>query len=79
MTRLRITIIQKTVSIEQDNERLLESRRQELAKALAKLGVGKEDRVGTFCWNSQEHLEAAILVRRRDDAGAEEIVSEWGG
>jgi len=32
----------------------------QLAKALTKLGVEREDRVGTFCWNSQEHLEAAI-------------------
>ena len=37
-------------------------RTDQLAKALAKLGVGKEDRVGTFCWNSQEHLEAYFAI-----------------
>ena len=34
----------------------------QLANALAKLGVGREDRVGTFCWNSQEHLEAYFAI-----------------
>ena len=33
-----------------------------LAKALAKLGVEPEDRVGTFCWNNQEHLEAYFAI-----------------
>ena len=33
-----------------------------LANALAGLGVGNGDRVGTFCWNSQEHLEAYLAV-----------------
>lgn len=28
---------------------------------------------------SQEHLEAAIMVRRRADAADDDIVSEWGG
>ena len=35
---------------------------QRLAKALAKLGVGDGDRVGTFCWNDQAHLEAYLGV-----------------
>src|SRR3954471_15277508 len=35
---------------------------ERLAKALAKLGVGAGDRVATFCWNSQEHLEAYFAV-----------------
>ncbi len=33
-----------------------------LANALAALGVESGDRVGTFCWNSQEHLEAYLAV-----------------
>jgi fatty-acyl-CoA synthase len=33
-----------------------------LAGALAGLGVGRGDRVGTLCWNSQEHLEAYFAV-----------------
>jgi fatty-acyl-CoA synthase len=33
-----------------------------LANALAALGVGSGDRIGTFCWNSQEHLEAYLAI-----------------
>jgi fatty-acyl-CoA synthase len=33
-----------------------------LAAALTKLGVSDGDRVGTFCWNSQEHLEAYFAI-----------------
>jgi fatty-acyl-CoA synthase len=33
-----------------------------LAHALAGLGVGNGDRVGTFVWNTQEHLEAYLAV-----------------
>jgi fatty-acyl-CoA synthase len=33
-----------------------------LAGALASLGVGAGDRVGTFLWNTQEHLEAYLAV-----------------
>ena len=35
---------------------------ERLAKALAKLGIGDSDRVGTFCWNDQAHLEAYLGV-----------------
>jgi fatty-acyl-CoA synthase len=35
---------------------------QRLANALAGLGVQRGDRVGTLCWNSQEHLEAYFAV-----------------
>jgi fatty-acyl-CoA synthase len=35
---------------------------ERLAAALAKLGVGRGDRVGTLCWNNQEHLEAYYAV-----------------
>jgi len=38
-----------------DNARLL-------AGALAGLGIGDGDRVATFCWNNQEHLEAYFGV-----------------
>ena len=33
-----------------------------LANALAGLGVRETDRVGTFCWNNQSHLEAYMAV-----------------
>jgi fatty-acyl-CoA synthase len=34
----------------------------QLANGLAALGVGAGDRVGTFCYNHQEHLEAYLAV-----------------
>ncbi|MBL8777579.1 MAG: long-chain fatty acid--CoA ligase [Acidimicrobiales bacterium] len=33
-----------------------------LAAALTRLGIGEDDRVGTFLWNNQEHLEAYFAV-----------------
>jgi acyl-CoA synthetase (AMP-forming)/AMP-acid ligase II len=33
-----------------------------LAAALTRLGVQSGDRVGTFCWNTQEHLEAYFAI-----------------
>jgi fatty-acyl-CoA synthase len=33
-----------------------------LAAALRRLGVRPGDRVGTFCWNAQEHLEAYFAI-----------------
>ena len=38
------------------------SRTDRLASALRSLGVGPGDRVGTLCWNTQEHLEAYLAV-----------------
>jgi fatty-acyl-CoA synthase len=35
---------------------------QRLANALERLGVQAGDRVGTLCWNSQEHFEAYLAV-----------------
>jgi fatty-acyl-CoA synthase len=35
---------------------------ERLAAALTRLGVGAGDRVATFCWNHQEHLEAYYAV-----------------
>ncbi|MDQ3943637.1 MAG: long-chain fatty acid--CoA ligase [Actinomycetota bacterium] len=37
-------------------------RTERLAAALRRLGVGDGDRVGTFAWNTQEHLEAYFAV-----------------
>ncbi|MFL6215425.1 MAG: long-chain fatty acid--CoA ligase [Blastocatellia bacterium] len=37
-------------------------RAERLAAALSRLGVGRGDRVGTFCWNTQEHLEAYFAI-----------------
>jgi fatty-acyl-CoA synthase len=37
-------------------------RAERLARALRHLGVGEGDRVGTFCWNTQEHLEAYLAI-----------------
>ncbi|TMD96411.1 MAG: long-chain fatty acid--CoA ligase, partial [Chloroflexi bacterium] len=33
-----------------------------LAGALKRLGIQPGDRVGTLCWNNQEHLEAYLAV-----------------
>src|ERR1700686_4079015 len=38
------------------------ARAEQLAKALRRLGVEDDDRVGTFAWNNQEHLEAYLAV-----------------
>src|SRR3954462_13348499 len=35
---------------------------EQLANALTRLDVGAETRVGTFCWNNQEHLEAYLAI-----------------
>ncbi len=37
-------------------------RSERLAKALTRIGVGDSDRVGTFLWNNQTHLEAYLAV-----------------
>ncbi len=37
-------------------------RADKLAAALSRLGIGEGDRVGTFCWNNQHHLEAYFAV-----------------
>jgi len=38
------------------------ARAEQLARALRRLGVTDDDRVGTFAWNDQEHLEAYLAV-----------------
>jgi len=55
------------VTVEADGYRVatfseVAARAEQLAKALAKLGVGRGDRVGTFCWNNQGHMEAYLGV-----------------
>jgi fatty-acyl-CoA synthase len=35
---------------------------KQLARALTRLGIQEGDRVGTLCWNTQEHLEAYYAV-----------------
>ena len=37
-------------------------RAERLAAALKRLGIGEGDRVGTFSWNTQEHLEAYLAI-----------------
>jgi fatty-acyl-CoA synthase len=37
-------------------------RAEKLAAALKRLGINEGDRVGTFCWNSQEHLESYFAI-----------------
>ena len=37
-------------------------RAERLAAALTRLGVEPGDRVGTFCWNNQGHLEAYLAI-----------------
>lgn len=38
------------------------ARAERLAAALARLGIRPGDRVGTFSWNTQEHMEAYLAV-----------------
>jgi acyl-CoA synthetase (AMP-forming)/AMP-acid ligase II len=38
------------------------SRAERLAAALKRLGIREGDRVATFCWNTQEHLEAYFAI-----------------
>jgi fatty-acyl-CoA synthase len=38
------------------------ARAKKLAHALRKLGIQPGDRVGTLCWNTQEHLEAYFAI-----------------
>ncbi len=37
-------------------------RADQLAAALTRLGIGEGDRVGTFMWNNQTHLEAYLAI-----------------
>ncbi|MGH8980982.1 MAG: AMP-binding protein, partial [Acidimicrobiales bacterium] len=57
----------EVVTVEADGYRTatfaeIGDRAERLAAALARLGVGRDDRVGTFCWNNQTHLEAYLAV-----------------
>jgi fatty-acyl-CoA synthase len=53
----------RVITVEEGEDRIatfanVGDRTAQLANASSKLGVGTGDRVATFCWNSQEHLEA---------------------
>lgn len=58
----------EVVTLEEGGERRRASysevveRADRLAAGLAELGVGPGDRVATFCWNTQEHLEAYLAI-----------------
>ena len=45
-----------------DLRRRSADRAERLAGALRRLGVRPGDRVGTFCWNNQEHMEAYLAM-----------------
>ena len=42
--------------------RSLGGRVRQLARALQRLGLQRGDRVGTLCWNTQEHIEAYYAI-----------------
>jgi fatty-acyl-CoA synthase len=57
----------RIITVEEGDDRIatyaeVGDRTDQLAKALQRLGVQQEDRVATFCWNSQEHLEAYFAI-----------------
>jgi len=57
----------KVITVEADRYREatfseVASRAERLAAALERLGVRRGDRVGTFCWNNQIHMEAYLGV-----------------
>ena len=57
----------KVITVEADGYREatfaeVAERAERLAAALQRLGVAPGDRVGTFCWNNQDHLEAYLAV-----------------
>ena len=57
----------RIVTVEESGDRIgtytqVGDRSAQLANALTKLGVGRGDRVGTFCWNNQEHIEAYFAI-----------------
>ena len=63
----RVYATSKVVTFEGDGHRIatygeIGTRAVRLANALADLGVVQGDRVGTFLWNTQEHLEAYLAV-----------------
>src|SRR5690348_1903527 len=63
----RVFANSEVVTFEGDHSRRatfaqLAERAEKLAAALFRLGVKRGDRVGTFAWNTQEHLEAYFAV-----------------
>jgi fatty-acyl-CoA synthase len=57
----------RVITVEQDGSRSatfseVAARAEQLASALRALGVGEGDRVATFCWNNQGHMEAYLGI-----------------
>jgi fatty-acyl-CoA synthase len=57
----------QVITVEADGHRTatfaeVGERAERLASALARLGIGPGDRVGTFCWNNQTHMEAYLAI-----------------
>ncbi|MEM9729910.1 MAG: long-chain fatty acid--CoA ligase [Myxococcota bacterium] len=57
----------RIITVEEGDDRIATyaaagDRTCQLAHALTDLGVNREDRVATFCWNSQEHVEAYFAI-----------------
>src|SRR5580698_5422785 len=57
----------EVITVEPAGDRLstfnqVAGRAERLAAALRRLGVGDSDRVGTFAWNDQTHLEAYLGI-----------------
>jgi fatty-acyl-CoA synthase len=57
----------QVITIEENGHRTatfaeVAARAEQLAAALTRLGVQQGDRVGTFCWNNQGHMEAYLAI-----------------
>jgi fatty-acyl-CoA synthase len=58
----RALVSHTTTGVERTTYGEVAERARRLASALARLGVGRGDRVATFAWNSSRHLEAYFAV-----------------
>jgi fatty-acyl-CoA synthase len=57
-----VTVISEQGDRERASFEEVAERVDRLARALVDLGIGEGDRVGTYAWNNQEHLEAYYAV-----------------